>query len=74
MTTSNAKKKKGAKKRRRMPGPFRKVIPQHEKRTGYVLLVLLLGIGAVIVWKRAYTNRAIFEAVTPEPRRCRDRA
>ncbi len=58
------------KKRRRpkIPGPFRKVVPPLETRLGVALLVFLVLCASVILWKSGYSNVSVFEPVAPEPR------
>lgn len=60
--------KKKKRRRPKIPGPFRKVVPVFETRLGVVLLALLVGSAALILWKSGYTDAAIFQAVAPEPR------
>ena len=54
---ANKKKKR---RRPKIPGPFRKVVPVFETRLGVVLLLLLVGSAALIQWKSGHTDAAIF--------------
>jgi Family of unknown function (DUF6599) len=60
--------KKKKRRRPKIPGPFRKVVPIFETRLGVVLLVFLCMSAALLLWKSGYTNAAIFEAVAPDSR------
>ncbi len=58
------------KKRRRpkIPGPFRKVVPFRETWIGALLLVFLGGVAALLLWKRGKWDSTVLDPVTPEPR------